>query len=318
MARSNVQVKAGNELTPRAPRSLFLLITAMVVWVFSTLPVPYLLYLYILQHPSGPLPVLGDVRGFYAYPHGTEQILIPYYERLAFGTMFLGVAGPFAIWQLPRRFLVKKLPSVILGLLAGLALAEMLVRVSAPAASYAVMSPSYVVFSTTLAAGIAAYLRTRAVAVYKRDFLFEAVIAWFVISHLFASLMALFHWDPGIGWTRLQFLYALPALAAGIVSGALLWDRRAKTAKGNVTWAVAIGFIIGKILVTMIILFVVTVMRSLAIFVLGFEYLAGDLFLGQPLIWGIIMGLRRWQYLKQERAPGDVIDDRSGGLLSVT
>jgi len=247
--------------------------------------------------------------------------LTRYYVRLIWGAMVLSFAGPALIWSLPRRFTRWAGTTVLLGLLFGLIGAEMLVIHVSPTApkvrDYPINSV-YFIFASAFAGAVVGYFRSVAgdstsrlsVGIQKERFVVEGVIAWFAVLQFFMVFWLLFQQNAH-DMEALQFNIAVPAILWTWFCSALVWKRRPGTVWRSFLWAAAIAMLLTKV-VGLSLLFVGIVLHIPAAMSSWFvgqlelgnnardNVLAVFLMFGPSLIWGTVMGLRRWQYLQAE------------------
>jgi hypothetical protein len=262
-----------------------------------------------MHQNSGP-PVVS----FYA---GTDLELVAYYKGLIWGALFLSFVGPSLLWLVPRRFASEPALSAMFGLFVGFAGSALLVRIVSPTdprVRVYPIDPKYFIFAGIVAGTVAGYIRfvfsgpkrSETPAHQKHYFVVEGVLAWLFVSQFYAF------W----GLSRAGNVSDLGPIQQGFTVAALLWSwlcpwvlsrRRPSTLVRSIMWAILIGLVVSKVLGLCLggLCLVLMLPGGFELWTTGYLGEAGqiNLFLafGPALIWGLIMGFRRWQFLQAEK-----------------
>jgi hypothetical protein len=307
-------------------RKILFLCSSIFLWAWLTLPLAQLSYLHRLGRNAG--AVTADLD----FLRAQQGLMVPYYRNLFWGALLLSFVGTLLIWLLPRRFANESFLSLSLGLVVGIALGHVwldLVAPNDPRARVYPVDPTYFMLANAIAGTIAGYLKFKSVegrvameaARQKFHFLAEGVIVWLAVFQVLTV-----YWVVGPEWTQglvsaeVQVAFVVPALAWTWLCPLILWRRRPKTLSRSIVWATVIALAVSKIVgISLTVLGVVG--RSGAMMASWFIGYIGEggkidffLVLSPSLIWGAIMGLRRWQYLqadKDQPAPASPTPDRS-------
>jgi hypothetical protein len=115
---------------------------------------------------------------------------------------------------------------------------------------------------------------------------------------------------------QVQPQFVVPALAWTWLCPIVLWWLHPSKIFRSILWATVIAFLISKIVCGFLtVLDVFRVHGAASSWVIGYIGEAGnfDFFLifGPSVIWGLIMGLRRWQYLRNEQVPPSAVRVRA-------
>jgi hypothetical protein len=294
-------------------RRILFLGASIFLWAWLTLPLAQLSYLHRLERYAWPITADLD------FLRAQQGLMIPYYWHLLWGALLLSIVGPLLIWLLPRKFANESFLSLSLGLVVGTALGDVwldLVAPNDPRARIYPVDPAYFMLANSVAGTIAGYLKFKSVegraamdpARQKLHFLAEGVIVWLAVFQVLAI-----YWLVGTEWTQglvsaeVQAAFVVPALAWTWLCPLFLWRRRPKTLSRSILGATVIALVVSKVVgISLTVLGVVgrsgAMMASWAIGYVG-EGGKIDFFLvlGPSLIWGAIMGLRRWQYLQADK-----------------
>jgi hypothetical protein len=299
-------------------KKLGLFVLAIFLWAWFSVPLPQVVTLYWIHHHSG---VVSSYLG-------TEQALITYYKQLIWGALLLSFVGSSLLWLIPRKLAAPPIVPLVVGCLLGILGARLMVEIVSPtdlrARNYPI-HPKYFVLATLFAGLVAGYLRFSASDQAshqnwfseKLRFVIEGVIVWFAVLQIFVGM-----WLPVAAGNAdtvasVQLDVALPAFFWATFCGLLLWKRRPGTRLHALLWAIGIGIVVSKV-AGLLVVFLGMMGHSSAAFSswvvarlewprsglgLGLDDYALGAFLmfGPSLFWGLVMGLRRWQYLQKHK-----------------
>ena len=296
-------------------KKLGLLVLAVLLWAFFSAPLPQMISLYQSYHQLAISVYLG-----------TEQAVVAYYRQLIWGGLLLSFVGPCLLWLIPRKFAAVPVISLMFGCLLGGAGAHLVVQAVSPidprVRNYPI-DPKYFVLASLFAGLVAGYLRISATDQaphqnsfpQKLRFVIEGVIVWFAVLQIFVGIW----WLPAnnkAGGGSSQLAVALPAFFWTTCCCLILWKRCPRTRIYAVMWATGIAVVVSKVAAGFIVFFFGMMGHIPAAFsswvVARLEWprpglglrlpdyaLGAFLMFGPSLLWGITMGLRRWQYLQR-------------------
>jgi hypothetical protein len=224
--------------------NLGLLVLAIFLWGWFSVPLPQAIALYWLRHHSG-------VVSLYL---GTESDVIAYYKQLIWGAVLLSFIGPFLLWLIPRKVAGLSLISPVLGCLVGGLGAQLVVALASPAdqrvRDYPI-HPKYFVLASLFAGLVAGYLRIlasqRDSVPQKPRFVIEGVIVWFAVLQIFVGIWLPFAAGNAANLGSGQLDVALPAFFWATFCCLILWKRRPRTRMHALLWAMGIGLVVSKV-----------------------------------------------------------------------
>lgn len=299
------------------PASGGLFVLAVFLWAWLSMPLPQVITLHHVHQHFRSVPIS-------LYP-GT----VTYYERLIWGALLCSFVGPALIWLIPKRFVRVPPAWLWLGLVVGLVSSIVAVRVASPADARGLahpIDPVYFVGASVLAGLIAGYLKMAAVdragdqAYFSpnRRFLVEGTTFWLALVQILACFEMADQTKPAY-MGPIQLYIAIPALFWAVLCSRLVWKRRPRRRISSILLAIGIGFGVSKIAGILLVLYgmfghpraiaswivigIIILPRPEFTFrehALAFLFV-GALTLGPSLLWGFIMGLRRWQYLQSDK-----------------
>jgi hypothetical protein len=293
---------------------LGLLVLAIFLWGWFSVPLPQAIALYWLRHHSGVVSL-----------YGTESDVIAYYKQLIWGAVQLSFIGPFLLWLIPRKVAGLSFISAVLGCLVGGLGGQLVVALASPAdqrvRDYPI-HPKYFVLASLFAGLVAGYLRIlasqRDSVPQKLRFVIEGIIAWFAVLQIFVGIWMPFAAGNAANLGSIQLDVALPAFFWSTFCCLILWKRRPRTRMHALLWAMGIGLVVSKLAAGFIVFFfgmmghIPEAFSSWVVARLewpapGLRYGIHDYALGvfvmfgPSLLWGLVMGLRRWRYLQAEQ-----------------
>jgi hypothetical protein len=298
-------------------KKLGLFVLAIFLWAWFSVPLPQVVTLYWIHRHSG---VVSSYLG-------TEQALIAYYKQLVWGALLLSFVGPSLVWLIPRKLAAVPLVPLLFGSLFGCSGAQIIVEIVSPTdqrvRNYPI-HPKYFVLASLFAGLVVGYLRISAASDQasrqnwfseKLRFVIEGVIVWFAILQMFVGMWLPVAAGNADSIASVQLDVALPALFWTTFCCLSLWKRRPRTRLYAVLWATGIAFVVSKV-AGLLVVFLGMMSHISAAFsswvVARLEWprpglglrdyaLGAFLMLGPSLLWGLFMGMRRWQYLQKKK-----------------
>jgi hypothetical protein len=283
---------------------------AVFIWLLATFPCVHLEQLYTRHHLFGSIG---------AHP----ELFTAYLRRAIWATTALSVLGPALLWLIPARF--KKEPEAVIfwGGAIGVVAATALWAIMAPAFGWVSDKPLKVgtfLYSGLLAGIVAGEVNRRALSAQagmvptasklKRDFQVASLMIWAVVLKA-VECVYLLNAQPGRGAVGLHFAMFLSTLLWSPWACRFFWKHRPESLLSSVIRNSAAGVLFPPLSAAA--LYVPAIMLLFGGFPSAYAMLwGGTVFLDfhpswlrvvavfPGLIWGVLVGLLRWRYLRLE------------------